>query len=136
MRLILSTTPILAATLCLALATPVAAKPPLREVSAIDDSLMMVAIADEIRKTCDDIRARMVRAMTTINGLKSTAEDLGYTDDEIDAYVTSKAEKKRMRKKATAWLASKGVAAENSSQLCKFGKAEIARETEIGRLLR
>jgi hypothetical protein len=128
--------PVLAAVLCLTLAAPVAAKPPLREVAQIDDALMMVAIADEIRKTCSDISARMIRALGTVNGLKAQAQALGYTDDEIKDYVRSDAEKKRMRAKATGWLAARGVAASNSAQLCRFGKSEIARDSEIGRLLR
>ena len=130
MRLILSTI------LFAVLAVPATAKPPLRDVAAIDDGLMAIAIADEIRKSCDDIRARMVRAMSTINDLKSQARALGYSDDEIEDYVTSKSEKARMRSKATAFLASKGVAASDKSALCRFGKSEIAQSTAIGRLLR
>ena len=130
MRLILSTV------LLAALAVPATAKPPLRDVAAIDDGLMAIAIADEIRKSCDDIRARMVRAMSTINDLKSQARALGYSDDEIEDYVTSKSEKARMRSKATAFLASKGVTASDKPALCRFGKSEIAQSTAIGRLLR
>lgn len=130
MRLILSFV------LSAALAAPVMAKPPLREVAEIDDGLMAIAIADEIRKSCDDINARMVRAMSTIRSLKKRAEALGYSDEEIDDYVTSKAEKKRMRAKATAYLSAKGVAVADTTALCRFGKTEISRETDIGRLLR
>lgn len=130
MRLILS------AVLAIAVATPVLAKPPLRDVAEIDDGLMAIAIADEIRKSCDDISARMVRAMSTIRSLKKRAEALGYSDEEIDDYVTSKAEKKRMRAKATAYLSSRGVEASDTKALCRFGKTEISRETDIGRLLR
>ncbi|MBS0124295.1 DUF5333 domain-containing protein [Thetidibacter halocola] len=122
--------------LCAALALPAAAKPPLRDVAEIDNALMAIAIADEIRKTCDGINARLILAYTTINALKSRAESLGYTEDEIDAYVTSKSEKDRMRAKATAYLASKGVDAKDKGELCAFGKAEIASDSAIGRLLR
>lgn len=122
--------------LCLVMALPAAAKPPLSEVAKIDDGLMAIAIADEIRKTCGDISARMIKAYTVINDLKAQAKALGYTDAEIDDYVTSKAEKARMRAKAEAWLASRGVDAKNDAQLCAFGKTEIARATDIGVLLR
>lgn len=118
------------------MATPLAAKPALRDVAEIDDGLMVIAIADEIRKTCDDISARMVKAMFTINTLKSRASALGYTEDEIEDYVTSKDEKKRMRAKATAWLAAQGVDAKDKAQLCAFGEKQIAAETAIGVLLR
>lgn len=99
---------ILSATL--ALSAPAAfAKPHLRDVAKIDNSLMYLGIADELRKGCDNIGARMLRALNYVNSLKSEARKLGYSADEIEDYVTSKAEKRRMRAKATQYLKSKGV---------------------------
>ncbi|WGW02566.1 DUF5333 domain-containing protein [Tropicibacter oceani] len=134
MRLI----PRLAATVTvttLLLAGPLAAKTPLSQVDEIDNGLMAIAIADEIRNRCDDIGARMIKALATINALKSRAQALGYTDDEIEDYVTSKAEKARMREKATAFLAAQGVNAKDTKALCAFGKQQIAKSTAIGVLL-
>ena len=54
------------------------AKPPLREVSEVDDGVMHIAIADEIRKSCDGISARLIRAYSTLSSLKSLARDRGY----------------------------------------------------------
>ncbi|MDJ0823300.1 MAG: DUF5333 domain-containing protein [Paracoccaceae bacterium] len=127
---------VIALTVSASLALPAAAKPPLRDVAEIDDGLMAVAIADEIRKTCDDISARMFRAMATLSDLKSRAKSLGYSEEEIEDYVTSKAEKTRMRAKAEAFLADQGVDAKSDRELCRFGKKEIARTSDIGRLLR
>ncbi|WP_425070419.1 DUF5333 domain-containing protein [Sagittula sp. S175] len=121
--------------LCLAIAAPAMAKPALREVKEIDDTLMQIAIADEIRKSCDDIGARMLRALGQVSSLKSKAQSLGYSSAEIDEYVTSKAEKKRMRSKAEAWLASQGVNAKDDAALCAFGHAQIDKKTYIGSLL-
>lgn len=118
------------------MAAPVQAKTPLRDVAAIDDHLMAVGIADEIRKQCDGINARMIKALSVLQGLKSYARDLGYTNDEIDDYVTSKSEKKRMRAKAEAWLAAQGVDGNDTAQLCRFGKDQIAQGGKIGELLR
>ena len=118
------------------LATSVLAKPPLREVQEIDDAVMVIAIADEIRKSCDDISARLVRAYATLNGLKETARARGYTEDEVEDYVTSKDEKARMRSKAESYLAGQGVRADDTAALCRFGKRQIQSQTEIGRLLR
>ena len=39
------------------------AKPPLREVAAIDDALFDLGIADRIRKNCPTISARMLKAI-------------------------------------------------------------------------
>lgn len=120
----------------MALAAPVVAKPPLRDVAEIDNGLMAIAIADEIRKTCDDIRPRMIRAMSQINSLEKKARALGYSKDEIDDYVTSKAEKARMRKKADSWLSAKGVNVNDRASLCRFGRDEIGRGGPIGYFLR
>lgn len=112
------------------------AKPPLRDVPQIDDTVMMVAIADEIRKSCDGINARLLQAYMTLNGLKSLARDMGYSDEEIEKYVTSKSEKSRMRAKAEAYLAANGVQASDRAALCRYGKMQIQAQTEIGQLLK
>jgi hypothetical protein len=118
-----------------ALAAPAQAKPPLSDVPRIDDALMKIAIADDIRKRCDGIGARMVRAYLRINGLKSEAKAMGYTDDEIEDYVISDAQKARMRRKALDWLAERGVDGTDTDALCRFGIAQIDAGSEIGRLL-
>lgn len=125
-----------AALILAALATQVQAKPPLRDVPQIDNGLMAIAIADEIRKTCDGIEPRMIRALSQLNTLKSMAKDMGYSNAEIDDYVTSKAEKNRMRNKAEAYLASQGVKPKDRAALCAYGKADIARGGPVGTFLR
>lgn len=120
----------------LTLAAPAQALPPLRDVPEVDDGLMMVAIADQIRKSCDGIDARMVRAYTTLSSLKRLARARGYSDAEIEAYVTSKDEKARMKAKATAWLSARGVNAADTTQLCAFGRDQIKADSAIGRLLK
>ncbi|MCT4609917.1 MAG: DUF5333 domain-containing protein [Pelagimonas sp.] len=121
---------------CLALATPTLAKPPLRDVPAIDNGLMILGIADEIRKSCDGINARMFAALSRINGLKSKAREMGYSDSEIKAYTSSSSEKARMRKKAENWLAGQGVSKANKAQFCAFGRQQMKQRTSIGKLLR
>ena len=49
--------------------------------------------------------------------------------------MTSKAEKARMREKATDFLAANGVNAKDTKALCAFGKEQIAKSTAIGVLL-
>lgn len=112
------------------------AKPPLRDVPEIDNGVMAVAIADAIRKTCDDINPRLIRAYSALNALKSLARKKGYSDEEVEDYVTSKSEKKRMRAKAESFLLDNGVRADDDAALCRFGKVQIQSQTEIGRLLR
>jgi hypothetical protein len=116
--------------------TPALAKPHLRDVAKIDDSLMQLGIADELRKKCDDIGARLFTALNFVRSLKAEARALGYTEDEIEDYVTSKAEKQRMRVKAEAWLRARGVDARDRAGFCAFGQDEIARGSPIGALLK
>ncbi len=111
-------------------------KPPLRDVPQIDDALLMIAIADEVRNKCDAIEARMFKAWTTINALESQAKRMGYTDEEIDDYVTSKDEKRRMRQRGEAILKARGVALDRDADYCTFGREEIAKGSQIGVLLK
>ncbi len=120
----------------LALPSAAMAKPPLGEVREIHDGLLAVGIADEIRNRCDDISARMLTAMGTLHALKKRARALGYSNEEIEDYVTSKAEKKKMRAEGVAYLAARGVTADDTAGLCRVGREEIARGSAIGALLR
>ncbi|MCA0964884.1 DUF5333 domain-containing protein [Salipiger bermudensis] len=130
-------------TLLLACATTVAilpaaanAKAPLGQVKEIHDGLLAVGIADEIRKTCGTIDARMISAYSYLAQLKSRARSLGYSEDEIEDYVTSKTEKKKMRAKGEAWLEARGVTLGQEAGYCRVGREEIDRGTPIGALLR
>lgn len=116
--------------------TAALAKPPLRDVTQIDNGVMTVAIADAIRKSCEDINPRLIRAYSALNALKSMAREKGYSDEEVEHYVTSKEEKARMKAKAERYLASQGVTLDDRPGLCRFGREQIAAETAIGRLLR
>lgn len=120
----------------LGLSTPAVAKTPLREVAEIDDGLFAVAVADEIRKQCDTISARMIRAFMYMNALERRAKELGYSQTEIKAYVKSPEEKARMRARGEAFLKANGVSYADPETFCTLGRTEIAKGTQIGQLLR
>ncbi|WP_229672883.1 DUF5333 domain-containing protein [Salipiger pallidus] len=117
-------------------AGPAAARASLGEVDAVHQGLLAVGIADEIRKKCDDVSARMITAYSYLNSLKSTARSMGYSDEEIEDYVTSKAEKKKYRAEGEAWLQARGVTLGQSEGYCRVGREEIERGSAIGQLLR
>ncbi|EIE51896.1 hypothetical protein AL036_07625 [Salipiger aestuarii] len=112
------------------------ARASLGEVAAIRNGLLAVGIADEIRKVCDDIDGRMITAFTYLTQLKGQARDMGYSDEEIDDYVTSKTEKKKYRAEGEAWLVSRGVTLGQQDGYCRVGREEIEKGTQIGVLLR
>ncbi|MGY9048382.1 hypothetical protein P775_08815 [Puniceibacterium antarcticum] len=118
------------------LASAALAKPPLREVAVVDDGLLAVGVADEIRNQCGKIDARMITALMRLNGLKSEARSQGYSEEEIEDYVTSKAEKARMRARGEAYLKANGVTPQDKSSYCRLGKQEIAKGSAIGTLLK
>ncbi|KUJ79313.1 DUF5333 domain-containing protein [Ruegeria profundi] len=120
----------------LALPMVAEAKPPLRDVKEIDDELYYIAIANEISEYCPSISGRRLKAIGVMWGLKSTANNLGYSDDEIRAYVESDAEKDRMRAKGEAYLAQNGVSYEDQNSFCALGRKEIERNSAVGVYLR
>ncbi|WP_299670904.1 DUF5333 domain-containing protein [uncultured Roseobacter sp.] len=119
------------------LAAPVSAlaKPPLRDVKPIDDGLFAIGLADQIRKNCPQISARILPALSALQNLNQTAKDMGYTQAEIDAHVDSDAEKDRLRARAAQYMASKDLKTDQAGY-CALGKEEIARNSTVGVLLR
>lgn len=117
-------------------AAAVAAKPALRDVAEIENTLFAVAIADEVRDNCASINARMFKAIGVLRALRARANKLGYSDGEIRAYIESDAEKARMRAKGERFLKANGVSYAKPETFCTFGRAEIAKSSAIGALLR
>ncbi|WP_010141399.1 DUF5333 domain-containing protein [Oceanicola sp. S124] len=113
-----------------------AALPPLSEVREIDGPLFSVALAIEISDRCERIAPRNLKGLLLLNDLNSRARSLGYSKDEIDAYVNSSEAKARMRARGETYVKSQGLDPENPVDLCSLGKAEIARNSQIGALLK
>ena len=121
---------------CLAAGGTASAKPHLRDVPEIDGTILAVGIADEIRKNCPTISARMIRALTVVNGLKGKAMEMGYSEAEIDAYRKSDVEKSRLKGERAKYLADAGVRPGAPDTYCALGRAEIEKGGQIGALLR
>lgn len=116
--------------------TSALAKAPLSQVREVNDGLIAVGIALEISEECDTLSARQLRGLLYLNGLRSTARKMGYTSAEIENYVDDKAQKNRLIAKARKIMAQKGVVKGKPSTYCALGRAEIAKGSAIGRLLR
>jgi hypothetical protein len=120
----------------LVFAAPLRAEPLLQNVRVIEDGLFSIAVADKIRKECNDISARMLRAHSRLRALYKHARDLGYSEETIKAHVSSSAQKTRMRSKRDAYFAKHGVVQGEPETYCFLGLAEIAHSSQIGALLR
>lgn len=112
------------------------AKRPLEDITSITDGLLWIGIADEIRNTCPSISARMLRAMGRINSIQNEAKSLGYTKQEIDTFRKSDANKAELRRRGEAYLMANGVTLGQAETYCTLGRAEIAKSSQIGTLLR
>lgn len=133
---ILTTLAIAATALSLTLAAPAHAKPGLANEQAINDKLFVFALANEIRKKCDSISPRMFRALNFRNSLYSEARAKGYSTSEIDAYIDNKTEQNKMRARGNAYLQQFGASLSDSASLCRVGRQEIKKRSQIGRLLK
>jgi len=123
--------------LCVATLPGVAsAKPSLRDVPQVENIIFAAALAHEISDNCHSIDPRRMKALGMAWTLRSKANDLGYSDSEIRAYVESDSEKARMRAKGEQFLKANGVDYGSPETFCVFGHAEIDKSSAIGALLR
>jgi len=108
----------------------------LAQEADINQRLMEMSVADEIRKRCDSISARIFAGLSLMRDLKAEAMARGYSEAEIEAYVTDKEEKRKMRARADAYIRAHGAAPNDGPSLCVLGRDEIAKQSRIGTLLR
>lgn len=122
-------------TLALCLGVPFGAaqaKPSIRDVPELYEPLFYIAVANEIRKTCPDISERRLKGINALWSLRNRANQLGYSDKEIEAFYESEAERARMAERGEAYLARFGARRDDPASLCAFGRAEIERNSAIG----
>lgn len=113
-----------------------AAKPPLREVEHLREGLIAAGIVYELDRKCDRVDVRFLRGVAFLTGLKTHAEELGYSRAEIEAHVEDRAEKDRLEAIARDRLQAMGVVEDQPESYCTVALAEIERGSQIGRLLR
>ena len=112
------------------------ARPALQDVPEIDDNMLAIAIAYEISKECDHFEAKKFKGLTFLLNLKSKAQKMGYTDDEVRAYVKSDEQKGRLRRRGETYLQSKGFDPFSQAGLCSAGFVEVENKSLIGSFLR
>ena len=117
------------------LAGPAAALEPLSSEKYINDRLIAARIADRIRRECPTIEGRIVYAFTQARALERYALGKGYTKDQIDAFLDSKPDRKRIYAVAEDYMARKGVKKGDAASFCRLGQAEIASKSVTGSLL-
>ena len=119
-----------------AVANQSAALAPLHQDQTIVNGFYSVGLADEVRKNCDEIDARIIRAFSYIKSLERYARKAGYSTSQIDQFVDNKSEKERLRARIRADLAKRGASPKTPEGYCTVGREEIAKGSAAGRLLR
>ena len=116
--------------------TSAAALQPLHEDPRVISGFYALGMADIIRKNCDEIQPRWLRAYNYLKGLESYARKAGYTDAQIDELTDNDAEKDRLEARIRADLAKRGASPQSPEGYCTVGREEIAKGSAAGRLLR
>ena len=117
------------------ISAPMRAATSLAEDQHITHSLMSAAVGDVIRKNCPSISARIFVAFSKVKELERYALGLGFSKAEIDAFISSKSERKRIRQATEDYLQKNGVVEGKKETYCSLGRAEIADGSLIGQLL-
>jgi hypothetical protein len=102
----------------------------------INEGLIVIAMAKEIGDQCPTLDARRLQGINYFWGLVELARERGYSDAEIRAYGDDPVQKERLMQVALQRFANMGGVVGNTESYCEVGRAEIARGTAIGQLLR
>ena len=78
----------------------------------------------------------MLRANSLALNLYSRARSLGFTYDEVRAFLRDEGNKAEIRAIVIAYYNQRGADIEQPQTICALGEAEIAAGTSAGSLLR
>lgn len=110
--------------------------PELDRESHIMRSLLSAAVSLGVSRSCPTMEIRQVYGLFKALELRNYARRLGYSDEEINAFVNDPVEQKRMEEWAWAYMQEQGVKKNDPESHCSLGKYEIERGSLSGRLLR
>jgi major membrane immunogen (membrane-anchored lipoprotein) len=118
-------------------AEPVFASPtPLPEEAHINEQLIAAQAGDILRKTCPTIEARMFVVWDKAYMLRQYAIEQGYDEEGVKAFLNDPVQKARVLKAAQDYLAKAGAKPGDVASYCAAGKAEIAKQTLLGQIIR
>lgn len=116
--------------------TPAVALEPLHQNRTVVSGFYAMGLADLVRRNCDDISPRYLRAYNYLKALEKFALDAGYTPAQIEELTDNREEKQKLRARIEDDLAKRGASAETPQGYCTVGREEIAKNSAAGRLLR
>ena len=109
----------------------------LRSTPAIYNGLFTAALIKHVTDTCPGIEppGRM-RRVSFFLGLYNQARGLGFSRDQIEAFVEDKSEQARLRGVVESHLTRAGVDPKSETEVCAYARSQIAERTALGRQLR
>ena len=116
-------------------AAPAMALEPLAQEQYINDRLIAARIADRIRRECPRYGARIIYAFNEARALKRYAQNKGYSNAQIDAFLDSKEDKRRIYATAEDYLTRKGAREGDPESFCAVGQQEFAANSYIATFL-
>lgn len=119
----------------MAVGSPAAALEPLSQEKYINDRLIAARIADRIRRECPGYNARMVYAWNQARALKSYARNKGYSEAQIETFLDSKEDKRRIYAVAEDYLTRQGAREGDPQSFCRVGQQEFANNSYIATFL-
>jgi len=108
----------------------------LKDVTFVTEGIIATGMAYELSEKCPTISARRLRGISYLISLRNYAMEQGFTSAQVKAYTEDKSEEERLKAIAYSRLDALGVRRGNADSYCTVGRAEIARGTATGRLLR
>lgn len=114
---------------------PVHAEPALNEIEEIMTPLRAGAVAREIERSCDTITRRSYRVWSEGLGLIFKAKRMGFTREEIDGFINSKAERSALEIYAQRAIESYGIDRTSQAQMCALGAQQISIGSYAGSFL-
>lgn len=109
----------------------------LRGTPAIYNGLFTAALIKHVSDTCPAIEppGRVSRVRYFL-GLYNQARGLGFSRDQIEAFVEDKSEQARLRGIVEAHLQRAGVDPKSEAEVCAYARVQMAERTALGRQLR
>ena len=119
----------------LSVSTPAMALEPIHENRTVIAGFYALGMADLLRRNCDDLSPRYLRAYNYLKALEKYALEAGYSPAQIEELTDNREEKERLRARIEADLAARGASAQSPEGYCTVGREEIAKNSAAGRLL-
>ncbi|EYD77800.1 hypothetical protein Rumeso_00527 [Rubellimicrobium mesophilum DSM 19309] len=104
-------------------------------MEVITEGLIDTAIAYELDRKCDELEGRRLQGIAFLWSLAAQAQRLGYSREEIEAFIDDKDEKHRLEGIARERLRGMGAVEGEWDTYCAVGREEIAKGSQIGKLL-